>query len=106
MKHRILLFTLILIGGISVGTSYALTEINNNDDVFINSGKKLHFDTGGDTFIYEVGPNRLDVNVGGSIAQFYVSTGAGINPGQKLFIPRPPRTDQRRHSAITGSPSP
>ena len=64
MKFGLLLFSILLVGGISIGTSYALTEIAN-DDVYIPATDKFFLDGGGDTYIHEPSPNVFEIVEGG-----------------------------------------
>ncbi|MDH3678055.1 MAG: hypothetical protein OEQ12_07125 [Nitrosopumilus sp.] len=66
MRFGLLLFSILLIGGISIGTSYALTEIAN-DDVYIPATNKFFLDGGVDTYIHESSANTFEIVEGGNV---------------------------------------
>jgi hypothetical protein len=76
----------ILIVFSTIGTSYSLTSIAN-DDVYIPALKKLFFDGGVDTYLTETAPNNIAVITGNAKIVDFRSDSASNFFGDVLIQP-------------------
>lgn len=77
--HIISILTIVLISSVSV--AYALTQVGDGTDGFINSAEKFFFDGGSDTYVIQTNNDRLDYFLGNN--KLYSISGVGSN---SLFI--------------------
>ena len=91
MRFGLVVFTILLVGGISVGTSYALTEIAN-DDVYIPAHDKFYLDGGVNTWIWETSPDKIGFVAGGGTRMIVEPTKVSsivdfsVHPAKKVFL--------------------
>ena len=65
MRFGILMITIMILGGITIGISYAITEVGGGDDISIPATKRIFLDGGGDTYFHEPTANSLEFVEGG-----------------------------------------
>jgi hypothetical protein len=79
-------------GNVGIGgepTSHKFLVVGNakiNDDLTLDTTKKIYLDGGGDTYIYESSGNDIRVKAGGNTAFDFIATGAGVPATQKLYV--------------------